>query len=173
MIDIYFTLSQAEYLEAQKLNTSKNRTFKWFRWGLLAFGLFALAVVVLRSPNRFDADAFTQFAPFFTIVLIALFLPFMQKSGFKKRFLKEKQNFTNARLVMDEMGYHLSIPGVGGGIAEWGGMDGWLEGKSVFLLRSGLLIRLFPKAPLDQTQLEEVRALLTEKLGPVGVMRNR
>ncbi len=177
MIDIHFSVSEKEYLEAQKLFMSTNKKLKWIRTALLIVLLLSFVLVVssaLISAQHFG-EALQQLLPFFAVVLVLLacFSPFFQNRGFKKRFLKEKQNLTNAHLVLDDAGYHIDIPGVGSGVAEWTSMDGWLEGKQIIILPAGLLMRILPKAPLTAHQLDEARELLTEKLGPVGVLRKR
>ena len=171
MIDIHFTLTEAEYLEAQKLYTSSNKSWKRVRVILIVILLLSVTVVLLSLPNGKGAEVIQQLRPLAVIAIFLSLLPLWKKWGFKKRFLTERQNLTNVNLIIDDSGYRANIPGIGEGVAEWGGMDGWQEGKSVIVLRSGLLMRLFPKAPLREAQIDEVRKLLTRKLGPVGVMR--
>ena len=177
MIDIHFSVTEEEYLEAQKLYMSTNKKLKRMRRGALivfSITIIIVAVAALTTPPR-SGEMFQQVFPLsvLMLLLLACFSPTVQRRSFKKRFLKEKQNLTNSHLILDDMGYHMETPGIGGGTAEWGGMDGWLEGTHVIILPAGLLMRIFPKAPLTTIQIEEARALLTDKLGPVGVMRKR
>jgi hypothetical protein len=177
MIDIHFSITEEEYLEAQKLYMSTNKKLKRMRRGALivfSITIIAVAVAALKTPPR-TGEVFQQFFPLSVLMLLflACLSPTVQKRNFKKRFLKERRNLANSHLVLDDTGYHMEVPGIGGGTAEWGGMDGWLEGTQVIILPAGLLMRIFPKAPLTEIQIEEARALLTDKLGPVGVMRKR
>lgn len=171
MIDTYFTITQDEYLEAQKLYMRSNRKARWLRGGLWAVLLVGVATVALTKGVELNEQILRQLAPVMVLVASVSLLPLLKKYGLKKRFHKEKQNLTNVHLILDEKGYHTEIPGIGGGVAEWAGMDGWLEGKNVFILRTGLLMRVFPKVPLSQDEVEEVRQLLKAKIGNVGVMR--
>ena len=104
--------------------------------------------------------------------LLPLYLKPLTKNAMKKRFLKEKANFTNAKLQLDDDGFRISIRGIGEGIADWRGMSQWPEGNKVIILRSGLLMRIVPKSALDESELTEVRSLLTTKIGPLGVKRD-
>ena len=171
MIDFQFTLTQAEYIEAQKLYMSSNKSWKRLRIILMGVLLLSFTVLLLSLRSGTGAVAFQQLKALIILMVFLFFVPLLQRFGFRKRFLKERKNLTNVTVIIDEVGFHSDIPGIGGGVAEWAGMDGWQEGKKVIMLRSGLLMRLFPKSSLSETEMVDVRKLLARKLGPVGVMR--
>jgi hypothetical protein len=173
MINIHFTITEAEYLEAQDLFTreqnKKMRTWLWLISGAsFLIGLFSL----LASPRPISLATIPSYAiPMMVMGGLPLYIKPAVKRAMKKRFPKEVKNLTNATVQLDDTGYRTSIPGVGEGTADWRGISQWFEGDKVFVLRSGLLMRIVPKSALDDSERSELRSLLSEKIGPVGVTR--
>jgi hypothetical protein len=173
MIEIRFTLTEPEYLEAQQLfMRNHNQKYRWSRstvWALFIAGV-ALAACTAQRPLTFNT------IPIYVWVLFVLcFYPLwiipLQRSGLKKRFVIEKRNLTDAHVQLDDNGYHVEVPNIGSGTAQWGGISKWVEGKVVIILLSGLLMRIIPKHPLSGPQLNELRQLLGKYIGPVGINR--
>jgi hypothetical protein len=171
MIDLHFSLTEPEYLQAQQLFTrEQHRKLRWWLWAMSGIFLISATCVLLTTPKPITfAELPSSLPALFVIPIVLLCILPLQKHAFKKRFQKEKANLTNAHLILDARGYHCNVPGVGSGTAEWSGISSWLEGELVFVLRSGYLVRIVPKAALTEAQLNEVRTLLTEKIGPVSV----
>ncbi len=149
-----------------------NRKSRWVRralWVTFVLGFITAAFAVTR-PSSFST------IPAYVFALLARCLfPFwvipLQRRAFRKRFVLEKQNLTNAHVWLDDSGYHIEVLGVGSGIAEWGSMSKWMEGKSVIILLTGLLMRIVPKAPLSQKELDGLRQLLMKQIAPAAVNR--
>ena len=173
MIDIRFTVTEPEYLEAQQIFVrEQRRTSRWRRrisWAIL-LAAFVVLLSTLPRPLHFKTLPPYLYGLAF-LCLLPLCIKPLQRRNFKKRFATDRTNLTDAHLVLDRSGYRSEVPGIGSGIAEWRGMSGWFEGEKVFMLRSGYHMRIVPKASLTEVQLEEVRSLLTEQIGPVGASR--
>lgn len=173
MIDLHFSITEPEYLEAQRLfMREQHRKLRWWFWVMSGIFFLSGVAVLLTAPRPITfAELPSYLSTLFVISIVLLCILPLQKRAFKKRFLKERANLTNAHLTLDSRGYHCDVPGVGSGSAEWSGISSWLEGKLVFVLRSGYLMRIIPKADLVEAQQNEVRTLLAENVGPVGVSR--
>ena len=170
MIETYFSLTKAEYIESQRLfvQDALGKSRSW-RWPLAAFLLLNALWTFFYPHQRL---AFTDSPAFaFVWVLLAMSLLFpghLSRLGFAKRYEKEKVNLTNAHLILDDVGYHTEVPGIGSGVAEWPGIQKWKEGASVFVLKSGFLMRVIPKSSLSPYEQHQVRDLLIAKLGPAA-----
>jgi hypothetical protein len=163
VIDVQFTVTESEYLEAQHLfMREQQRKSRWWRWGVWLVLLVSTADTLVTTSRPIP--------PYTFVCVIFCFFPLwnglLRKMAFRKRFAKEKQSLTNAHVVVGHEGYRCDVPGMGSGITEWGAISGWLEGKTVFVLRSGYLMRIVPKSPLTEEQIESVRLLFAQEIGP-------
>jgi hypothetical protein len=171
MIDIHFTLTEKEYLEAQALflRESDRKARRW-RWPLTAF-LFVCLAVFWSLPKPIDWSDITTWV--FVVLVCLAFLPrkLLRRHLFRKRFQKEGALFVDVHTVLDDASYRNEIPGIGHSVTEWKAMTDWAEGDSVFIVKQTLLIRIIPTHVLSEPQREELRALFTRQIGPEGVSR--
>ena len=172
MINVWFTLSQDEYVEAQTLfMREQNRKARWWRWPLAATTLIGCALMIVTGRPASFISMPGPVIGLGAMGLLFLFLPILQKSTFKKRFKKESANLTNLRVELSSRGIFAEIPGRGSGMADWITIDTWIEGDQVFMLKSGLLMRVLPKRVFDDEQCNDLRNLLTSEVGGPGATR--
>ena len=105
------------------------------------------------------------------VPVILLFAGPLRRRAFKQRYIKEQPNLTNVQVQIDDTGFRSDIPGIGSGFAEWPGVAKWMEGRSLFILRSGYLMRVVPKSALSPSEQEDLRKLLNSKVGPENTAR--
>ncbi len=165
-MEIIFTVTKTEYIEAQSLFLQDElRLSRKWRWPLAGL-FFVIAVVsILTSQRPLELASLPIYTlPLFVMAVVVLSIGPLVRRGFAKRYEKEKINLTDARVLLDEVGYHSDVPGVGSGVAEWSGIQSWREGKHVFVLRSGYLMRILPKSALSAYEQHQVRELLAAKM---------
>jgi hypothetical protein len=169
MIDIAYSVTEAEYLEAQSLYVRRKsgKTVFLLR-GVIVLGALVASVRPLLATLR-DGDPFdwTRFiAPLLFAAVFIFALPYLQRRAFRKRFKIESANLTNVRMKLSESGMEVDVPGTGHGFLEWSGLSEWLEGKLVFMAIAGYTFRPIPKSALTPQQIDEVRDLLSLYIKP-------
>lgn len=168
MIDIRCTLTEHEYLEAQQMfQQEQMKNSRWWRWTLCAVFVVSTGVTFWSLPRPISLGMVPPYA-FALIVLSAmpLWTPLLQRRAFKNRYQKEKVNMTDAHITIDASGFRCEVPGIGSGVAEWSGMSGWQEGKSVFMIRSGYLMRIVPKRALSSEEMQSLVQILSARIAP-------
>ena len=166
MIETMFTLTKAEYIEAQSLFARDDlRLSRKWRWPLavLFFAMAFVSVMTSQRPLGLGSIPVYTF-PLFVMAVVLICIGPLMRRGFAKRYEKEKSNLTNARIWLDDVGYHYDVPGIGAGVAEWAGIQTWREGEQVFMLRSGYLLRVLPKSALSPYEQHQVRELIAAKV---------
>lgn len=162
MIDVTYSISQPEFIEAQKMWCS--REYKklpgktLYQTVSVVFGVF-LGLSLPHLPLWLIASV--------SMCLIALVLV----GQWRKNAVREYQFAQNAkqmegiRVHIDEAGYQDEKADVCGGWISWSNFTGWRESPSIFVLGRNLKFVTIPKAPLSSEQQQELRALLQSHLG--------
>jgi uncharacterized membrane protein len=172
VIELSFTLSEAEYCEAQSLYIRAKQP--WIRVLLPVCILVGTLLVVLtnllksfRDGSPVDwASVILSLAVAF--VFLAL-LHFARRRGFRRRFKIEAPNLTNVIMQLDDSGVRIQIAGRGEGTTQWPTFSTWSEGDKVFIMISGFTFRPIPKSVLSPTEVDAIRNLLTLHIKKAGV----
>ncbi len=172
MIDVVFTLTMNEYLEAQRLHMRerirRGRTRRTILLCILFIGLF---VFLWMTTGPRDALLITPPTVLGTIMLALGLRKILHTWIFRKRFKTDSRLLTNVHLTVDDLGTHGETVGIGHGTLEWTAFTNWFEGKQSFVLLIGYLFRAIPKRLLSEPEIEQLRSLLQQKIGPEGVAR--
>ena len=172
MIDIVLTLTESEYLEAQRLHMRerirRGRIRRTISLCILFTGLF---VFFWKTTGPRDAVLITLPTVSGTIVLALGLRKILHTWIFRKRFKTDSRLLTNVHLTIDDLGTHGETVGIGHGTLEWTAFTNWLEGKQSFVLFIGCLFRAIPKRLLSEQETAHLRSLLEQKIGPEGVAR--
>jgi len=169
MIDITYSLTEAEYLEAQSLYVhKKSGKTPFILRCIVALGAVLVSSRALLATLQYgDPFDWSRITPPLIVAAIFIFgLPSLQRWGFRKRYKVEANNLTHVSLKLDESGWEVDVPGAGRGSLEWSGLSDWMEGKLVFMAISGYTFRPIPKSALTPPQVDEVRELLARKIKP-------
>ena len=167
-IDIIYTITREEYVESQTLYVQKRQRKQLMMiWFLPAALLVSLILVFLTNPALPSNPVFPSLlAGVVVSVVFALAAPSLRRRAFRKRFVIEGPNMTNAHVRISDSGFFSEVAGVGTSLTEWTAFDSWMEGKSTFVLLRGFTFRPIPKRVLTSTQIEEFRAQLDERIPP-------
>jgi hypothetical protein len=165
VIEITFTLSEVEYIEAQKLyiQTTNPR----LKWKLRVFGgiiLISFLFVILTNLHQIST-VFTEklVIPVSVLVILAI-APWLQKRGFRKRYRIELPGITDVHLQIDEIGYHSKVAGQGQGEIPWSAFTSYGDTSNLFALFKGYSFYAIPKRALDDDQIREVEQLIKSHL---------
>ena len=165
MIEITFTLSEAEYIEAQELyfRTSNQGT----RWKLRAIGgiiLISLLSVILTNLHQLSTLLTGKLALPVIVLAILVLAPWLRKRGFRKRYRVELPSVTGVHLQIDEIGYHSRVAGQGQGDIFWSAFTSYGDTSNLFALFKGYSFYAIPKRALDEHQIDELEQLIKARL---------
>ena len=169
MIDICFTVTESEYLEAQKLFVRHQyRNVIRLRWILVAVYIASsLAVPFIGSRPHHPSPLHVLLSLFMSVCVVVAILGaknLLQRLAFGRRFRKEKRFLTDVHARIDDQGYWCEIPGVGSGMMEWLAFDRWTEGYTVIFLVTGSSMTMVSKSSLTPPQLSELRMMLQTRV---------
>jgi hypothetical protein len=161
MIDISYTVSRPEYIEAQRLFIGRRRR-KSLYWRLVIYAVFVIGCVLVVWTSKDDRRGAIDFIATMAFVLIGVvtLIRLSQKYFLVKRFATESRFLSGIHLTIDDSGLHGIVEGIGESTTQWGALTAWAEGANVFLLISGFTFRPIPKRVLSPDQQTELRDLL-------------
>lgn len=162
MIVTTFTVSEAEYIEVQKLylqTTSANRV----RYALMALLGFSFIVVLVTAKNIAPTDWLKISLPMALLALL-LFTPFLRNRTFRKRYRVEAPGLTNVRVELDAVGDRSQAEGQGRGEIPWTAFTSYAESPTMIALFKGYTFAFIAKRSLSSPDLEAARALISSKL---------
>ncbi len=161
MIDIAYTISKPEYIEAQKLFIKRRRRKSlYLRLTLYAFLIIVCAYSLFTAKGEIEgASVFVGTAVFLVLAVIVLNRS-LQKFFLLRRFATESRFLTGVHVTMDDDSFRGSIDRIGESVTQWTAFTGWVEGPTVFALIAGLSFRPIPKRVLSPEQQTELRDLL-------------
>jgi hypothetical protein len=166
IIDIHYTITKPEYVEAQQLFIKRKRR----KSSVVLRRIFALVlaisvgIVVTLNSHSVALTAGVVLGYILLVLAILLLGPLAQRFILSRRFTTEVRLLTNVHIVIDEASYRAKIPGIGESVTEWTAFTSWLEGKQVFELIVGYTFRPIPKRLLSLQQQDELRTLLAQKI---------
>ncbi len=162
MIETRFTLTEAEYIEAQRAYleaSGSGRQLKFF----LIFILVVFVVAVATNPDPLTTLRDPRMLFPLLIVTIFLLSPWLQTRAFKKRFKVDAPTITNVHVLIDEEGYWAATS-QGEGKSYWGGYSSYIETPRCFLLIKGFTFQVVSKQQLSETEVLELRELIARHL---------
>jgi hypothetical protein len=162
MIDIAYTVSRPEYIEAQRLFIGRRRR-KSLYWRLAIYAIFfigcGLVIWSSKDDRRRGAIDFILTMTFVLLAAVTL-VRLSQKYLLVKRFATESKFLSGIHLMIDDTGLRGIIEGIGESTTQWGALTAWLEGPTVFVLIAGFTFRPIPKRVLSPEQQTELCDLL-------------
>jgi hypothetical protein len=172
MIETFFTLTEAEYVECQRLYL-RQRPKRSRRWDLLLCVIFLIGIFILvrTRQSAWDALIFVIIGGIGGAALGFVMKEVLQARSFKRRFETASRMLTDAHLSFDDSGIRSKIDGIGEGKTEWNACTSWLEGKNVLLILYGHSFSPIPKRALSEESKQELRDLLSRKIAGVGGAR--
>lgn len=169
-INVEFEWSRSHYKEAQGLYLSFQKKVLKFILGL-SVATIAVAVIVAAADEGARQDpeflGTTGGLALCTLFLAALpkFQGFLHGLFFK---LDRLEGRPLAYRIAPE-GLQMSGPDADSKV-KWTLFNRWLEGPNLFVLLAGRLMYMVPKDRLGERE-DDLRQLLTEKIGPKGKKR--
>jgi hypothetical protein len=165
MIDIRYTVSKAEYIEAQRLFIKrKRRKSLYSRLVLYVIFVAACAYALLTSKDQMQgASVFVGTAAFIVFAVVVLNRS-LQKFALGKRFATESKFLSGVHLILDDTSIRGDVEGIGEAVTQWGAYTGWVEGPAVFAIIGGFTFRPIPRRVLSPDQQSELRDLLTRHI---------
>ena len=159
MIDLAYTVSEAEFLEAG----SKLASRKGIRQPLIVLHYVAVAVVLAAGLSLILMGSL---APGIFFIALGTALPFLRRYTHRKVL---RSNYRGApfmhsqvRAQIDESGISMTYA-TGSSVNAWEGHQACFETKDMIVLQiSTTLVRVFPKRAFNAEQLAEFRKLLAE-----------
>lgn len=122
MIETTYTLTEDEFVEAQAilLRVVQKKFMRMRIW--LSCGLaFALLEPLITHTATWRIYGDTRAIFVILLLLVLVFLPWIQARAARKQFAKVKGTFTDFQLRLDENGYHGESPGLANGNMNWVG----------------------------------------------------
>jgi len=162
VIKTTYTISEAEFVEAQKVWCAKEA--RKLPGRSLVFGLSIVLGVCIGL-------SFTYLPIWLSTAFVLTLAAQIAASYWRKRALRSHAYAVNSkrmeevRVQIDDAGYQDERPGLCGGWMKWDSFTGWQEAKSVFILGRNMTFVTIPKRGLESSQQDELRTLLTKYLG--------
>lgn len=158
-IELHYTLTQDDYLEAQEAFTKNaGLTTRAGVYGLPAIGItwIAAAVINFLSTRNWPVTVFG--------VLCGTLLLFWRRYSLTRTFAKEKKLQQQFDVQINDQGIELSNLN-GRNLSLWPAIDKFAESKSLFVLFCGQrTFHALPKRAFVAGQEEQFRELLRQKI---------
>lgn len=158
MIDLTYTISESEFIEAQTLWCPAAVKKLPGRVILNAAYLIFAGFLGWSIPHL---AGWLQIALEGSLIGIVLIARWRRRSVARFQYFSTRDQFEDLHIRIDESGYSDEKPGRSGGWITWQGFTGWKEGSTVFVLGRTLQFITVPKAALSTEQQADLRALLT------------
>ncbi|ADV82329.1 YcxB family protein [Terriglobus saanensis] len=164
MISYTATTTIDEYLEAQDLFQRKFSPVGYYvaRW-------LPACIILVIAGNQFFKSATELSArqsliigliPIAFFFLAVLGTPAIKRRALSKRYERELPNMQNVFVEVNEFGYTARIPNASEGRIPWVAFEGYVEGKTIWILLKGYTFHPIPKHALSPSEQEEFRGLL-------------
>jgi len=157
MIDITYSLSEAEYLDGYKI---------WAKLQLKTYPGRVLVQIASAVFGVFIGLSLHLLPTWLWIGLIAsygllYFVCWWRKKVIRKHlYAQSKENWQNMHVKFDELGYQSELPGMSGGWIRWARFTNWREGKLVIILGYDVHFIPIPRSALAPEQQDELRLLI-------------
>ncbi len=162
MIETTFTISQDDFIEAQKPWCAREvkklpgrlllRNVSIVFGGFVGWSFHYLPVWVALSTAT-------------SLLALCLVTQWRKKALRRYQYARRIRIAETAHVRIDETGYHDDRPEMCKCWMAWGTFTGWIETSRVFIMGRDLTYITIPKASLSDEQQGELRALLNQKLG--------
>jgi hypothetical protein len=157
MIDTTYSISQANFLEAQKMWCSDG--YKHLP-GRILYQFVSIVFGVLVGWSL-------RYLPLWmigavSVSLIAFYLVGQwRKNAIRKfQYSQNANQMQNMQVQIDETGYRDKKEGISEAWVSWNNFEGWRESKTIFVIGRNLNFVTIPKAGLTAEQEQELRDLL-------------
>jgi hypothetical protein len=165
VVETTFTLSEEEYIEAQRLYIqSTNPGLKWQLRLVGGIILLSFAFVFMTNLHQLSTLLSAKLILPGSLLAILLLSPWLQVRAFRKRYRVEMPGLTNVHIRIDEIGYHSTVSGQGKGEIPWGAFTSFGETPTVLALFKGYAFYAIPKRTLDEDELSQVEQLVRSRL---------
>jgi hypothetical protein len=162
MIQMVYTISEAEFSEAQKLWCSRELKKLPGRWLTQGVGVLF---------GGFIGGSF-HYLPLWLVCslggsLFALILvgQWRRKAIRHYQYTISAERFNDIEVSIDESGYRDRKAGKSEGWIGWSDFTGWRESANVFILGRNLTFVTIPKRALTAAQQDDLRVTLNTRLG--------
>jgi hypothetical protein len=163
VIETRFTLTEAEYIEAQRAYAKASGTMR--RLNLFLYGIPIVIIVAFATnpaPSSILRDPRALIPA--VIVVVLLLSPWLQTRSWKKRFRLESSNLTDVSVQIDESGYFSSASSQGEARIFWTAFTSYVETTNMLLLIKGFSAQMLPKRALISAQTAELLELIASHL---------
>jgi hypothetical protein len=165
VIDITYTLSEADFSEAQKLWCGTE--LKKLPGRKLIFGL-ALVFGGLLGWDIGSMPTWLKASMAIVILAIVFTTQWRQKAVRRYQYELKAKDFDHIQTRIDGGGYWCGKEGLSNGWIAWAAFTGWRETPRIIVLGMGLSFITIPKSALSPEQQTELRTLLQTNIRPAA-----
>ena len=161
MIETSYTVTAAEFGEAQKIWSSQNQR------KLPGAKLMSVAYILLSAGIGMSIHFLpVPLAVYLCLTFAAVLgLPFWRRVAIRRYvYAQATDRDKPVQLRIDEEGYSTIRPHFNECHMKWRCFTGWKEGNNILVLGRGIQMCIVPKKALDESQLQELRHLLNTHL---------
>ena len=172
-INVEFEWKLSDYHEAQQVYAKRGRIFLRILRGLF-LGLCLLGLVLVAGAATYyqvwsNPEAIRLTLSFVALSLFWAFAPKLQEFMQKRFFKLDRLEGKALSYRISENDIFMCGPDAESKV-KWTHFNRWMEGPRLYVLMAGRLMYMVPKDRLGD-RVEDLRALLTEKIGPQGKTR--
>ena len=161
MIEAVYTITEAEFLEAQKLwcpQVARKIPGYWVMQTTAAlFGIcFGLSLRYLPAPLLVGSIA--------SFCLVLAVGQWRKRAARKYQYQQKNLSHEETSVRFDDEGYRDHKANACGGWINWDGFSAWRETPRIFVLGRGVMFITVPKRPFTAEQQDQLRALFLQRI---------